>query len=46
MNSNSHHQYIANWHDSFVNYIENLLRVVAGLMAKPDASEKERLSEL
>lgn len=42
MNSNSHHQYIANWHDSFVNYIENLLGVVAGLMAKPEASEGDK----
>lgn len=36
------HQYIANWHDSFVNYIENLLGVVAGLMAKPEASEGDK----
>lgn len=42
MNSNSHHQYIANRHDSFVNYIENLFGVVAGPMAKPDASEGDK----
>lgn len=36
------HQYIANRHDSFVNYIENLLHVVAGLMAKPEASERNK----
>lgn len=42
MKTNSHHQYIANWHDSFVNYIEKLLGVVARLMAKPEASEKDK----
>ena len=42
MNSNSHHQYIANWHDSFVNYVENMLRVVAGLMAMPEATEEDK----
>lgn len=42
MKSNSHHQYITNWHDSFVNYIENMLGVVAGLMAKPEASEGDK----
>ena len=35
-------QYIVSWHDSFVNYIENLLDVVAGLMAKPEASEGDK----
>ena len=33
-------QYIANWHDSFVNYIGSLLGVVMGLMAKPEATEE------
>lgn len=42
MKTNSHHQYITNWHDGFVNYIENLLRVVAGLMAKPEATEEDK----
>lgn len=33
------HQYITNWHDSFVDYIGSLLGVVAGLMARPEAKE-------
>ena len=32
-------QYIANWHDGFVNHIGTLLAVVAGLMVRPEASE-------
>lgn len=32
-------QYIAHWHDSFVNYIGNLLGVVTTLMASPEANE-------
>ena len=39
-------QYMANWHDGFVNYIGTLLGVVAGLMARPEASEEERLFTL
>ena len=35
-------QYIANWHDSFVNYIRNLLCVVTTLMASPDAREEDK----
>ena len=35
-------QYITNWHDSFVDYIGSLLGVVAGLMARPDATEEEK----
>lgn len=31
-------QYIANWHDSFVDYIGSLLGVVMGLMTRPDAT--------
>lgn len=42
MNNTSQHQYIANWHDSFVNYIESLLGVVVELMARPRASEKDK----
>ena len=41
MNTTSH-QYIANWHDSFVDYIGSLLGVVAGLMARPEASEEDK----
>ena len=36
------HQYLANWHDSFVNYIESLLGVVAGLMARPESTEEDK----
>lgn len=36
------HQYIANWHDSFVNYIGCLLGVVTGLMARPEATEEDK----
>lgn len=36
------HQYITNWHDSFVDYIGSLLDVVAGLMARPEATEDKR----
>ena len=42
MNSNSQQQYIANWHDSFVDYIGSLLGVVAGLMALPEAKEEDK----
>lgn len=41
MNTTSH-QYIANWHDSFVDYIGSLLGVVAGVMARPEASEEDK----
>ena len=41
MNTTSH-QCIANWHDSFVDYIGSLLGVVAGLMARPEASEEDK----
>lgn len=37
----SQRQYITNWHDSFVNYIGSLLGVVAGLMARPEATEED-----
>lgn len=36
------YQYLANWHDNFVNYIGSLLGVVAGLMACPEASEEDK----
>jgi hypothetical protein len=36
------HQYLANWHDSFVDYIKSLLGVVAGLMAWPEATEEDK----
>ena len=36
------HKYITNWHDSFVNYAQSLLGVVAGLMAVPEASEEDK----
>ena len=35
-------QYINNWHASFVNYIGCLLGVVAGLMARPEATEEDK----
>lgn len=38
----SQHQYIANWHDSFVNYIGSLLSVVARLMARVESSEEDK----
>ena len=36
------HQYITNWHDNFVDYIGSLLGVVAGLMARPEATEEDK----
>jgi hypothetical protein len=36
------HQYLANWHDSFVNYIGSLLSVVTALMASPEANEEDK----
>lgn len=35
-------QYITNWHDNFVDYIGSLLGVVAGLMARPEATEEDK----
>ena len=40
--NNISHQYISNWHDSFADYIERLLGVVAGLMARPEATEEDK----
>ena len=42
MPTSPHHQYITNWHDSFVDYIGSLLGVVAGLMARPEATEEDK----
>ena len=36
------HQYLTNWHDSFVNYIQSLLGVIAGLMARPEATQEDK----
>lgn len=36
------HQYLSNWHDSFVNYIGSLLGVVAGLMVRPEATDEDK----
>lgn len=36
-------QYLTNWHDNFVNYIETLLGVVAGLMMRREVTEEDRL---
>ena len=36
------HQYISNWHDSFVDYIGSLLGVVSGLMARPEATAEDK----
>lgn len=36
------HQYITSWHDRFVEYIGSLLGVVAGLMARPEATEEDK----
>ena len=35
-------QYITNWHNNFVDYIGSLLGVVAGLMARPEATEEDK----
>lgn len=35
-------QYITTWHESFVNYIGSLLGVVAGLMARSEATEEDK----
>lgn len=42
MNTTPQHQYITNWHASFVDYIGKLLGVVAGLMARPEATEEDK----
>ncbi len=42
MNSIPQQQYIANWHDSFVDYIGSLLGVVAGLIARQEATEEDK----
>ena len=42
MYSISQQQYIANWHDSFVDYIVRLFGVVAELMARPEATEEDK----
>lgn len=42
MPTTSQHQYISNWHASFVDYIGSLLGVVAGLMARPEATEEDK----
>ena len=36
------HQYLTNWHDSFVNYIGRLLGVIAGLVARPEATCEDK----
>ena len=38
----SQHQYLANWHNSFVNYIKMLLGVVPGLVARQEAMEADK----
>lgn len=35
-------RYIANWHDSFVNYIESLLGAVAELMVRSEVSKEDK----
>ena len=35
-------EYIRDWHDSFVIYTQSLLGVVTGLMASPEANEKDK----
>ena len=42
MTTISQQLYIANWHDSFVNYIGCMLGVVAVLLAKPKATEVDK----
>lgn len=42
MTTISQQQYIANWHDSFVDYIGSLLGVVAGLMVLPEAKDEDK----
>ncbi len=42
MNTIPQQQYIANWHDSFVDYIGSLLGVVAVLMVRPEATEEDK----
>lgn len=42
MNDLLQRQYIANWHDSFVNYIRSLLEAVAMLTAKPEAIQEDK----
>lgn len=36
------HQYLTNWHDSFVSYVGSLLGVIAGLLARPDATSEDK----
>ena len=35
-------QYLANWHDSFVNYITSLQGLVAELMARPEVRDGDK----
>ena len=42
MSTISQQQYIDNWHDSFVDYIGRLIDVVAGLMARPAATDEDK----
>lgn len=35
-------QYIAQWHDSFKNYVGSLLGVVTGLISRPEATEENK----
>ena len=37
-------QYVANWHDSFVGYIDSLLGVVSVLMARSEASKEDLMA--
>ena len=39
MSTITQHQYLANWHDSFLDYIVSLLGVVAGLMVRAELTE-------
>lgn len=38
----SQNQYISNWHNSFVNYIEYLLNVVCSIVTRPELTCKEK----
>ena len=36
------HQYLTNWHDSFVSYVGSLLGVIAGLVTRPETTREDK----
>ncbi len=38
----NHQRYLTNWDDSFGNYTQSLLGVIAGLMERPEVTEEDK----